>query len=96
MVEPGAPGQIPKEKATRVSKGVPKGSGVPKSKGIPIGDGTPSDQGRRPGATGQISRGAPGQVDRGAPGQMDKDAENPWSTDDPEERPPAPEAPGED
>lgn len=73
MIEPGAPGQVPKE------QGVPKQGGRLPGHGVPKGQGRPKGAGRLPGEPGQLSKGAPGQLDRDHPDSMLPDAPNPWA-----------------
>lgn len=79
MVEPGAPGQIPKDKGKPKDQGVPRGQGVPPGKGIPPSQGVPRGTEAKPVAGAHRVKGAPGQIDRGQEGQLDKLAENPWA-----------------
>ncbi len=79
MVEPGAPGQVPKEKGKPKEQGVPRAKGVPPGKGIPPEQGVPRGSASMPVAGAHRVKGAPGQVDRGESGQLDKLAENPWA-----------------
>ncbi len=93
MVEPGAPGQIPKEKGKPKDAGVPRGQGKLPQQGIPAVHGRPKGEGRLPGSPGQLAKGAPGQVERGAPGTLLPDAPNPWAVGE-GTPPPAAPAPG--
>lgn len=79
MVEPGAPGQIPKGKGKPKQQGVPKNQGVPKGKGVPKEQGTPPDQAVLPGTPGKKTPGEPGQTLPGTPGQLGKHDPNPWA-----------------
>lgn len=79
MVEPGAPGQVPKEKGKPKEAGVPRTKGIPPGKGIPPEKGVPRGSASLPVAGAHRVKGAPGQVDKGEPGQLDKLAENPWA-----------------
>lgn len=79
MVEPGTPGQVPKDKGKPKEAGVPRAQGVLPGKGIPPDKGVPRGQASLPVAGAHRVKGAPGQVDRGEPGQLDKTAENPWA-----------------
>lgn len=78
-MEPGAPGQVPKE------KGVPKTQGVPRERALLPGQGKPPEQGVPkaaavlPGTPGRKLPGAEGQRLPGTPGQLHKHAENPWA-----------------
>jgi hypothetical protein len=79
MVEPGAPGQVPKEKGKPKEQGVPRAKGIPPGKGIPPEKGVPRGSASLPVAGAHRVKGAPGQIDRGDAGQLDKLAENPWA-----------------
>jgi hypothetical protein len=79
MVEPGAPGQVPKEKGRPKGTGRLPGEGVPPERGRPASQGKPPTVGKLPGTPGQVPPGAPGQVPRGAPGTLLPDQENPWA-----------------
>jgi hypothetical protein len=79
MVEPGAPGQVPKSKGVPKDVGVPPEKGVPPRAGVPKAQGVPRDVAVLPGTPGKRLPGDPGQVPRGAEGQLDKAAPNPWA-----------------
>ncbi len=79
MVEPGAPGQVPKAQGVPPEQGVPRERAVPPDQGVPPQQGVPRGAGFLPGTPGRKLPGQEGQREPGSPGQLHKHAENPWA-----------------